>query len=168
MAIFRNRATQVSALALVLLLFLVWFPSTQTARQIAFDRLRNSLRQRDVLIEGGRLDYNLLGLTATLTNVTFRAAHVNGLAPIATVQTAHIGFNWRTLSALTLDIDSANISGLKIHLVIDKDGRTNLPHVPKSTSKSLDWPMRHLAARDASLLVEDFRHNATLRLNRGR
>ncbi len=164
MAIFRNRAFQVSALALVLLLFLIWFPSTQTARQIAFDRLRNSLRQRDVLIEGGQLDYNLLGLTATLTNVTLRAAHVNGLAPIATVQAAQIGFNWRTLSTLTLDIDSANISGLQVHLVIDKDGRTNLPHVPKSTSKSLDWPMRQLAARDASLLVEDFQHGATLKL----
>ena len=165
MAILRSRAALISTLALVaLLLLLAWLPTTQWARQVAFTRLREALRQQDVSIDGGQLDYDLLGPSASLTNFTIRAAHAPGLAPIATVKSARIAIDWKTVSTLTFDVDSAMISGLQLHLVIGKDGRTNLPQPPPSTSKSSRWPIRRLVARDASLLVEDRQHDATLKL----
>ena len=165
MAILRSRVVQVSALALTaLLLLLVWLPSTQWARQIAFARLRDALRQQDLLLEGGQFDYDLFGLRGSLTNFTVRAAHDRSLPPIATVKTARVALNWKTVSTLNLDVDSATISGLQLHLVIDQDGRTNLPQPPKISSKSSNWPIRHLIARDAALLVEDRQHHAALRL----
>ena len=165
MAILRSRAALISTLALVaLLLLLAWLPTTQWARQVAFTRLREALRQQDVSIDGGQLDYDLLGPSASLTNFTIRAAHAPGLAPIATVKSARIAIDWKTVSTLTFDVDSAMISGLQLHLVIGKDGRTNLPQPPPSTSKSSRWPIRRLVARDASLLVEDRQHDVTLKL----
>lgn len=168
MAILRSRAARNSAIALggllLLLVVAVWLLQTDWAREAAFARLRQALRQQNILLERGRLDYDLLGLRAGLTDVSLRSTQTPDLPPIATFQQAQIALNWKTLSTFTLDLDSATLSGAQLHLVIDKDGRNNLPQPPKSTGPTPEWLIRSLVAKDASLRVEDRLHDVNVSL----
>ena len=170
MAILRSRAARRSAYALGGLVFLLtvayWLLQTDWAREAAFARLRQGLRQENILLEGGHLDYDLFGLRAGLRDVTLRSAQSPTLPPIATIQGAEVALNWRTLTTLSLDIDSATLTGAQIHVVIGQDGRTNIPQSPESKQahQSRVWLMRKLTAPDASLLVEDRMHDVTVAL----
>ncbi len=166
MAIFRSRAARLSALALLgLLLLFGWWINSDLALSFAMVRLREGLRQQDLLLEGGRLDYSLFDRSATLHDITLRSAKASDLPPIATVERAQIAFNWRTISTLTLDLDSALITGASMHLVVDKDGRTNLPQPPARQGQASQWLIRKLSAPNATLLVEDRQRGLSASLN---
>lgn len=166
MAILRSRALRLSALLLLcLLVFCGWWIQSGSARAVVLARLRDGLRQQNILLEGGRLEYDIFGLTATLHEVTLRSSQTPDLPPVATIQRAQVSFNWRTFSTLTLDLDSALLTGVSLHVVVDQSGRHNLPQLPRRQGPPVAWLIRQLTAPGASLFVEDRRHGVSATLN---
>ena len=139
---------------------------TEWARRAVFTRLRDGLREQNILLEASGLEYNLMGLRAGLRDVKIRSAQAPDLPPIATIGEARVVLNWRALTSLSLDVESATITKPALHLVIEKDGRTNVPRPPppKTASKPLEWLVRSLVATGGSLRVEDRRHDIDVSL----
>ncbi len=169
MAIIRSRAARNTAIAagglFLLLAFAMWWLQTDWAREAALERLRQGLRAQNILLERGRLDYDLFGLRAGLSDVVLRASDAPAaLPPIATIERAEVVLNWHAISTLSLDVDSASLTGAKVQVAIDAEGRTNVPNPPKSTGPRADFLIRSLLARDASLVVDDRQHDVRVTL----
>ena len=162
----RSKAVRWTAFAIALILSLAFLAlHTDWAKRAALTRLRAGLRAQNIVLEGGRLDYDLFGLTASLRDVTLRSAQEPGLPAIATIARAQVVLNWHALSRLTLDLDSATLEGAALHVVIEKGGRTNIPRSPRADrSSTREWLVRRLTAPGASLVVEDRQHEITVAL----
>jgi len=165
MALWRRKWIRLSALALVAFFSLAWWLlDSDFARGLAFARLRDELRAQGIALQGGELSYNLLGLTLTLKDITLRSVATPDLPPIAKIERAQLTFHWNTFSSRTLDLDRASLTGLDLHVVMDPDGRTNLPHSPPSQAEPAPWLIRQLLLTKANLEVSDLRDNASFRL----
>jgi outer membrane protein assembly complex protein YaeT len=170
MALIRSQAARRTAVAFAGLLLLLtvayWLLHTEWAKKAALTRLREGLRAQNIVLEGGRLEYDLFGLSASLRDIKLRSLQEPNLPPIAVLETASVSLNWTALTSLSLDIDSATLAGANLHVVIEKDGRTNVPQSPEAadSSEPREWLVRKLVAEDASLLVEDRQHDVSVAL----
>ncbi|MBY0503618.1 MAG: translocation/assembly module TamB domain-containing protein [Bryobacteraceae bacterium] len=142
MATWRRRAIYFSALPL-LVICAWWMLHGDAARRAILSRLETETIQ----MRAGRLDYDLLTLSARLQDVTLLAKQAPDLPPFLRAKDLRLRLNWRTLSSLSLDLDQADIEGVQINLVLQPNGRNNLPRA--TSGESSPWLIRRLRARGA-------------------
>jgi len=142
---------------------------TPPVRRFALKQLVQILDKQGVDFQAGGIYYNLLAGTATLERVTVRSTQAPDLPPIFTADHAYISVSLTKALSGTYWVRDADFVNPAIHLVIDPQGRDNLPHPPGPSSDSeIDYLIDRLVATGGSLLMEDRRQQIVASLPRWR
>lgn len=104
---------------------------TPPARRFALRQVVGILGNQGIRFNSSELDYNLLQMTATLHDVEMRSTAAPDLPPVLRAGRVHLDLSLRKLLGGELFVEDANIRNPEVHVVIDKDGRDNLPHNPQ-------------------------------------
>jgi outer membrane protein assembly complex protein YaeT len=117
-------------------------------------------------IEASEFRFNLLRGTVEIRNIEVRSASTIDLPPVATIGSASLYFNPLRLTRGISAFEDIGIRNLAVHVVVERDGRTNLPETNSSTP--FDWsslPPR-ITIEEGSLLYEDAPRDLRLDLPR--
>ncbi|MBL8229868.1 MAG: translocation/assembly module TamB domain-containing protein [Bryobacterales bacterium] len=160
-----RRAVRLTGTLLLLLTVALTLAHTPPAKRLVSAKLRERLR--DEGIESTfHLDYNLLTLSAAVRELETRSRTAADLPPVVKLQQASAGVALWPLLRGDVHLTMLDARGAALHLVIDSDGRTNLPELRERSPKSAsDFLIRFARLTGASLRVEDRRHgvDASLR-----
>ncbi len=143
----------------LLLVLLVALLHTGPVRRYALAQAIPMLARQGVDIDAGALDYNLLTSTASLHHVTVRSRQTPDLPPLLRVEQLRVDLNlWKLLQG-KFYLEDAQVRKPVVHLVVDKDGRDNIPNLPASSSSKseIDFLIRKLRLSGGSLRVEERR-----------
>ena len=150
---------------LALLTLLVVALHTPPVRRYALKQAVEILARQGVDFEASEVDYNLLDLTATLRHVTVRSRQTPDLPPLARIDHLRVDLNLRKLLSGGLYVEDGEIHNPTIHLVVDKDGRDNIPKPPGKESESeTDYLIDKLLVSGGSLRVEERRQQIDVTL----
>src|SRR5438552_10921118 len=114
------------------------------------------IKQR-VDFDASWVSYNLLDLTATLAHVTVRSRQAPDLPPVARADRVHVDLGLRKLVSGEIYIEDAELVNPSVHVVVDEQGRDNLPHPPKKESSETDYLIEKFQATGGSVEFEDRR-----------
>jgi len=82
-------------------------------------------RRFGIRVEAARLDYNLISLSVGLAQARVTADRA-GAVPLFEADYLRVSLPWRALTGV-LAFDEVAITGGRVHVIRDADGRTNLP-----------------------------------------
>ncbi len=95
---------------------------------------------RDYLLETSRIDleianlsYNLLALSADVERLRLRSVRAAGLPPLLEIDSAHVDLGWLSLLRGRIGVEAGRFDGVRIALVTDETGNTNLPGAGEPT-----------------------------------
>ncbi|MEZ5404165.1 MAG: translocation/assembly module TamB domain-containing protein [Bryobacteraceae bacterium] len=165
-----SKVKALAALAVaVLLLLAAILLQAPPVRRYALEKAREQLRQQfDADLQLENLDLHLVGLYASAGPVTIRRASDPKAPPFFTARRASI--NVDVSAGLSLSIQSGAVDAPAIKVVIDEQGRSNLPEPPPATpAKDTGLPVVPIAGfqvRGGTFHFED-RRSATLVSLRG-
>ncbi|MCL4854073.1 MAG: AsmA family protein, partial [Bryobacteraceae bacterium] len=153
-------------LALVIIGVLVLH--TPPVKRYALKQVQNLLRNQGVQFDATGLDYNLLKLSLSLRDVVVRSTAAPDLPALASIKRVSADLAlWQLLRGF-YRVEDVQLSGVNIHLVIDEQGRDNIPKPPEkeSTGEPLEYLIDHAQIDEGALRVEDRRQqiDATLPL----
>lgn len=138
---------------------------TPPARRYILTEARSALERRGILIEASSLDYNLLALRFTLSDLRIRPVAAPDFPDLLRADLASINLRLRDLVRGRYRVESAIIEAPEIQIVINEQGRTNLPPAPSGGGEtSADWFIDSLRISNASLTFEDRRRQIEVRL----
>src|SRR5262249_18635333 len=113
-------------------------------------------------LRAGALDYNLFTLSASIDHAIVRAAQFPDLPPFAQVGHADVSVSLADLIRGSYVVRTGNVADFDVDLVIEEDGRSNLPSppqasAPKSSAKqsSIDYLIERFALLNGRLKYED-------------
>src|SRR5262245_47613763 len=142
-----------------LLILLLVAIHTPPARRFALKQTTQILGDQGVTFDASSVDYNLFNLTATLRDVTVRSKATPDLPPLAHADRFFVDLSLRKLISGDLHVQDGSVRNPVVHLVIDKDGRDNIPKPPKKEKESekIDWFVNKFRIDGGSVRVEDRR-----------
>lgn len=144
-------------LALVIISLLVLH--TPPVKRYALKQVQDILRNQGVQFEATGLDYNLLKLTLSLRDVVIRSTAVPDLPALVRIKRVSADLAlWQLLRGFHR-VEDVQLSGVNIHLVLDEQGRDNIPKPPvkESTGEPLQYLIGHARIDEGALRVEDRR-----------
>ncbi|MCC6990841.1 MAG: hypothetical protein IT181_17675, partial [Acidobacteria bacterium] len=150
-----------AAAVVVLLVIAVAALHLGPARRYVLARLFEQLRAQQIDVTADDVRYNLAALSVSLDNVTVTSLRAPVLAPFATVARARVNLGMWALIRGRYEVDSARVSGVRIHYVVAPDGTTNLPTPPRpdldEPAEVVDYLVRDTRLEDARVRYEDQR-----------
>ncbi|MGH9633049.1 MAG: translocation/assembly module TamB domain-containing protein [Bryobacteraceae bacterium] len=152
---------------LILLIFcLILLVHTPPARRFALEKVGEILKDREILFDATDLDYNLFNLTATLDNLVVRSARTPDLPPIIQAGKISVDLSLWDLISGKYTVESGAIQNPVIHIVVDEQGRDNLPRGPEEeeTSEKTAYLIDQLAITNGSVRVEERRQKLDVSL----
>src|SRR5438105_5853699 len=153
-----NVAAAILAGVLAVLVLFVALLHTPPVRRFALKQAIQILAREGVDFDASQIDYNLLNLTATLGHVTVRSRQTPDLPPVLQADSVHLHLRTGKLVHGAFYVQDAEIVNPSIHVVVDENGRDNLPHTPKSTSESeTDYLIEKARISGGSLHFEERR-----------
>ena len=121
-------------------------------RQFALAQGEEFLQENQKIdVQAGKLDYNLFGLTSTLTNVTIRSTDPAGSPVFFKADSVYVDLRMTALLRGRLEIEEARIEGGEINYIVDENGVTNVPAPPPSETPTDSNPNAPLP-----LLIQKF------------
>lgn len=133
---------------------------TSRARRYVLSLLRSWAAKQNVVLTGSRLDYNLLRLSVTLSDVTIRRPDTPDLPPFAQIERVTIRARLRSLLRGRYVIEWGEIIRPSLKLVIDEHDRDNVPQLPKKAhepERPVEYMIRSLTVHEGQFAVEDKR-----------
>jgi outer membrane protein assembly complex protein YaeT len=140
---------------------------TPPARRYVLTRVHQYLATQNIDLRAGSLNYNPFTLSASIDHAIVRAAQFPDLPPFAQVGHADVSLSLADLIRGSYVVRTGNIADFDIELVIDEDGRSNMPgppqtSAPQSTAKqstakqsSIDYLIERFALMNGRLKYED-------------
>jgi len=125
---------------LLLLLAAVSALHAPAARYALFHQLQEMLREQDVDLRLGTLDYSLPALTVWIGGLEVRAVSQPDLPPLLTARSAELSLRWRSLWSDEIDIERFLVDRPNVTLVFTRDGASNIPRIPESDPPDPDVP----------------------------
>jgi outer membrane protein assembly complex protein YaeT len=151
-------AAAILAGALALGALMVAVLHTPPVRRFALKQLVQILGKQGIDFDASAVSYNLLDLTATLDDVTVRSRLTPDLPPIARAGRVQVDLSLRKLLSGAFYVEDAQLVKPALNLVIDEQGRDNIPHPPtKESSSETDYLIQKFRATGGSLEIDDRR-----------
>ncbi|MEZ5356317.1 MAG: translocation/assembly module TamB domain-containing protein [Bryobacteraceae bacterium] len=149
--------------AAILALLAILMLQAPPVRRYALDQARAQLRQHydtDLKIEN--LDLHLLGLWATAGPISLRRASDPKAPPF--FEAARAAINVDLAAGLSVSIQTGSLDAPRVHVVIDENGRTNLPEPPPGPAAADTGlpavPIASFQVRGGTVVVDDRQHAA--------
>jgi len=130
------------AVSLILgIVILVALLHTAPVKRYVLDKARGYFRaSQGIELDVASLDYNLLRLSVTLEQVTLKSSAAPDLPPILQIERANVGLRWseliRAVTRGLYALHDALLEGVAIQVVMDEQGRNNIPVMSRSESPS--------------------------------
>ena len=146
------------------------FLHTDRVKEYALSRLRDYLFEtQGIRLQAGEIDYNLLTLSASLQNVRAQSELAPDMPPFLVARRLDVDLGTLSLIRGFLHVESARVEGAQVHVVIGKDGRTNLPtpvkeQVQEESGGLPDFLIEKLSVPSASVKFEDLQQGIDLEL----
>ena len=152
------------AACVLLALLLVAALEAPPGRRYLLRTVSGALRARGIDFHASTLQYNLFTLRATPDGVVVRSAAVSGLPPVALIPRVTLTARWADLLRGTIAVEKVTLERPAIHIVIDREGRDNIPRLEGGGGATAGFFLGQLTARDGTLRVEDRRRALELTL----
>ena len=120
-----------------------------------------------MVLDAGRLHYNLFMMQVALDECMLRSAANPQLPPLLTVQ--HVGFRLSLPDLLrgAMPVHDVRLTGVSVHIAVGADGASNLPQLPAGgTTAREPIQIPSLRVSDASFQYEDLQHDLGIHLPR--
>jgi outer membrane protein assembly complex protein YaeT len=133
---------------------------TPPARRFVLRRLVRILGDQGIGFEASRLDYNLFGLRLDLRGVRVLSRQTPDLPPVLLADRVWVDVNLPKLIRGAYYLDDGGIDNPQIQIVVDRDGRDNLPHPPTKSGPPgapVDYLIRHLRIAGGGVRIEERR-----------
>jgi len=158
-----KRAWRVAGLALGLALLLpvlaILLLHTGPARHYLLEKVQTLLLEQGIRLEASGVTYSLAGATARLDGIRLTSTAAPDLPSFLEAGSATVDIGVTSYARGFLHLQDARFKDLKVRLVIDERGRTNLPIPPNQRSESEgqmpDFLIEHLEASPVYLLYEN-------------
>src|SRR5215470_10181347 len=135
---------------------------TPPAKRYVLARVQQYLATQNIDLRACSLNYNLFTLSASIDHAIVRAAQFPGLPPLAQVGHADVSLSLADLIRGSYVVRTGNVADVDVDLVIDEDGRSNLPSppqaiTPQSSAKqtSIDYLIERFALSKGRLQYDD-------------
>ncbi|HEV3202430.1 MAG TPA: hypothetical protein VGZ73_31250, partial [Bryobacteraceae bacterium] len=137
---------------------------TPVARRFALRRAVRLLSDQGIGFDASRLDYNLFGLRLDLRGVRVQSRQTPDLPPVLLADRVWADLNLPKLIRGAFYVDDGGIDNPQVQIVVDRDGRDNLPHLPTKSgaSATVDYLIRHLRISGGGVRFEDRRQQIAL------
>lgn len=139
---------------------------TPPARRMVFDQARAALARRGVSLEAARIDYNLLTLTARLTDLRVRSVSALELPAFASAGLLNADLDLAALLLGRIRVQEITARGLDLHVVIDERGHSNIPQLAgkRRDRADTDWLITLARLSSGAVTFEDRRRGLVLTL----
>jgi outer membrane protein assembly complex protein YaeT len=130
---------------------------TPPARRFIQGQVVALLRQQNVDISADELNFNLFELTVRVRNLRVRSSEAPDLPPFAIVDQVELDLSLTALLRGRYVVESGQAEGVRVHYVVDAQGRHNLPQPRRDRDrprKQLDYLVEDLHVRDAAMRYE--------------
>jgi translocation and assembly module TamB len=142
-------------------------------RHVLINRLENLTGSR---VEIRTVSVGWFSLNATVNGLTIHGKEPTGIEPLCTVEQAKIGLRIDSFWGRRVSLNDLVLIQPRVHLLVQKDGRSNLPTFKQSASTQplqetlLNLHVRHLEIRDGWFLYNNLKslvalEGGDLRLN---
>ena len=139
---------------------------TPPARRLVLEKTAALLHDQGIDFAASRLDYNLFLLRFELRDVRVRSRQAPDLPPVFTADRVAVDLGVRRLVSGVYQVEDAAIDNPRVQVVVDANGRDNLPHPPPKDKPSspLAYEVRHLAIRGGTVSYEERRQQLAVSL----
>jgi outer membrane protein assembly complex protein YaeT len=139
---------------------------TPAARRLALREVAGILRTAGIGFSASELDYNLFGLHVELRNPRVQSLAAPDLPAVFAADRVRADLSLRQLIRGAYHIRNAAIDNPRVEVVIDANGRDNLPHPParNQPSGSVDFQLGHLAVNGGAVSFAELRQQASVHL----
>lgn len=132
---------------------------TESARSAIFAKVQTTLRDYDVDLHVGSLDYSLPELKLWIGGLEVRAAGQPDLPPVFAARRVELSVRWRTLWSGEIDVERFFVDRPAVEAVFTADGRSNIPQPPPDEDDEPftppDWRVTDLLLQDGTLRFRD-------------
>jgi uncharacterized protein involved in outer membrane biogenesis len=155
----------VAALA-VLVVSAVVLLHTPPAKRYVIGKVTELLRDQNVEFSAEDLDYNLLELDVSLRNTVVRSSATPDLPPIARIGSLEVDLGLRQLLRGSYHVEDARLQQVDVHVVVDENGRDNIPKPPSKEDDGgeIRYLIDQARATGGSIIYEDRRQKIVVRL----
>jgi len=130
---------------------------TPPVRRYALKQLVQILGRQGLDFDASEVSYNLLTLQATLGHVTVRSRQTPDLPPLAKADRIYVDLDLRKLLSGEIYVEDAALTNPSIHIVVDEQGRDNLPHSKDESTSETNYLIDKFQATGGSVDFEDRR-----------
>jgi outer membrane protein assembly factor BamA/autotransporter translocation and assembly factor TamB len=124
---------------------------TPPAKRYVLARVQQYLAKQNIDLRAGALNYNLFTLSASIDRVIVRATQFPDSPPFAQVGHADVSLSLVDLIRGSYVVRTGNIADVDIDLVVEEDGRSNIPGPPQTSP-----PQSSTKQRSIDYLIERF------------
>src|SRR5215831_5394209 len=128
---------------------------TTTAKRLVFARIQKILEKQGVILDAVDFDYNLLALRISSRKLSVRSASTTQLPSVFKADYLMAQIDLVELLGGRYRVKDAVITNPEIQIVIDEQGRSNIPSSTASTGEPIDWLILKLRSTGGSLSFED-------------
>lgn len=136
------------------------------ARQALLERVKAEARAQNLLFEAEELNYNLWRGELSLTRGELKSALQPEMPPVFRVEEVAVTVALGPLLRGDIDVRQAAVRRPVVHVLVGRDGSTNLPHVPPGgePSEPVEWVVRQLQLTGGTVRFEDLRNQVEVLL----
>ncbi len=136
------------------------------AREAVLKRIQAEARAQNLLFEAEGLDYNLWRGELSLTRGEVKSALQPEMPPVFRVERLAVQVALGPLLRGDLDVKQAEVLRPVVHVLVGRDGSTNLPHIPPGgePGEPVEWIVRQLQLAGGTVRFEDLRNQVEMLL----
>jgi outer membrane protein assembly complex protein YaeT len=137
---------------------------TPTAKRLVFAQIQKIINKQGLALDAVDFDYNLLALRISSAKVSLRNASAPELPSVFTADYVMAQIDLFELLDGRYRVKEAIITNPKVQIVVDEQGRSNIPGSNTSTGEAIDWLILKLRSTGGSLSFEDRSQNVFVNL----
>jgi outer membrane protein assembly complex protein YaeT len=142
---------------LALFAVLVAVIHTPPVRKYALRQVIQILGDRGVTFDASSLDYNLLRLSVSLRDVVVRSPQAPDLPPVARADQVWVNLSLRKILSGGIYIQDGEVANPAIHVVIDQQGRDNIPRPPEKEESETEYLIDSFRVSGGTVQFDDRR-----------
>src|SRR4030095_13969239 len=137
---------------------------TTTAKRLVFAQIQKIVNKQGVALDAVDFDYNFWTLRISSAKVSVRSASAPELPSVFTADYVMAQIDLFELLEGRYRVKEAIITNPKVQIVVDEQGRSNIPSSNTSTGEPIDWLILKLRSAGGSLSFEDRSQNVFVNL----